>query len=313
MIRRNSLLGALKIAVSIACLYAVWSIFAPANWASMLAGADIGLVLAALAVLTLGQISSGLRHWAILRSLNRALPPVDVVGIAFTGTLFNQVLPSGLGGDVIRAIHFKNRCGWARAIGSVAVDRVAGLGFKLALVLLLVPAYLALPLPGLLKLLIVLVAAGPLLGLGLALSLARARRIRRFVPRPFRPILLGLLYFRRLLTPRRLLLLALPLLGGLLPYIACFGLLGESLGAGLPMVDYLTIVPLVFVAMQFPLSIGGWGVREGAAVALFPMVGMAPGTALLASGLFGAALIITSAPGLLLWWTRPLAARPASA
>lgn len=311
--RRSSFFGLLKVAISLACLYAVWRIFAPANWASMLAGADLGLVLAALLVLTVGQVASGLRHWAILRALNRSLPPLDVVGIAFTGTLFNQVLPSGLGGDVIRAIHFKARCGWPRAIGSVAIDRVAGLGFKLTLALLLTPAYFALPLPLALQILIAIVAAGPAVGLCLALLLLRSRRLRGLVPRPFRPVLLGILYLRRLLAPRNLLVLALPLLGGLLPYIACFGLLGESLGAGLPWTDYLTIVPLVFIAMQFPLSIGGWGVREGAAVALFPMVGMEPGTALLASGLFGAALIVTSLPGLVLWWTRPMATRTAHA
>lgn len=302
---RSSLFGLLKVGVSLACLYAVWRLFAPANWAGMLAGADMVLVAGALGMLTLGQIASGLRHWAILRALNRRIPAPEVVGMAFTGTLFNQILPSGLGGDVIRALHFRTRCGWRRSIGGVAIDRAAGLGFNLATVLLLMPVYLALPLPPGLKLLVALLAAAPVAGLAVVLMLARSRRARALLPRMLRPALIGVLYVRRLLAPRRFALLALPLLGGLLPYVACFGLLGESLGADLPWVDYLAVVPLVFVAQQFPLSIGGWGVREGAAAMLFPIVGMDAGTALLASGLFGAALVVTSAPGLVLWWTRP--------
>ena len=53
------------------------------------------------------------------------------------------------------------------------------------------------------------------------------------------------------------------------------------------------------LAAAIPISLAGWGVREGALVFLFGLYGVPAGTAFAISILFGACLVIASAPGIL--------------
>ena len=80
-------------------------------------------------------------------------------------------------------------------------------------------------------------------------------------------------------------------------------LLGLGLGATVAPLDYLVIVPLVFVAATLPVSIGGLGVREAAAVSLFAAAGMSPDHAGALAFLYLGVLLLSSAPGLYLFLT----------
>jgi len=46
-----------------------------------------------------------------------------------------------------------------------------------------------------------------------------------------------------------------------------------------------------------PISVGGWGVREGSLIAAFALVGVPPEVALAASITFGIILLASSLPG----------------
>jgi hypothetical protein len=50
-----------------------------------------------------------------------------------------------------------------------------------------------------------------------------------------------------------------------------------------------------------PLTIGGWGLREGAAVALFPLAGATAAEGFAASASFGVVFLLTSVLGMALW------------
>ena len=89
-----------------------------------------------------------------------------------------------------------------------------------------------------------------------------------------------------------------------LNFIAAMTLLGQALHVQASLMDFLAFVPLVTVATMLPISFGGWGVREGAMVALLHTVGVSPSNALalsLTAGVFGSAAAL---PGLLVWWLR---------
>jgi uncharacterized membrane protein YbhN (UPF0104 family) len=66
---------------------------------------------------------------------------------------------------------------------------------------------------------------------------------------------------------------------------------------------FIVMVPIMF-AMMFPLSIGGWGIREGAMLTGFSMVHCPPEPVLAASILLGLSLLIASIPGFFLFLTR---------
>ena len=87
-------------------------------------------------------------------------------------------------------------------------------------------------------------------------------------------------------------------------YIAVFALAGASLGADVPALAWITIAPLVLVSMLIPVSIGGWGVREGAAAALFPLAGVDASIGLAIAILYGLTSLAGSLPGLALLFLR---------
>ena len=66
----------------------------------------------------------------------------------------------------------------------------------------------------------------------------------------------------------------------------------------------VTLAPGLLVAL-IPVSLGGWGVREGAFVVLLGFYGVAPEQGLIVSVLFGLALLAASLPGLALWLSQP--------
>ena len=94
-------------------------------------------------------------------------------------------------------------------------------------------------------------------------------------------------------------------------------LLGQALGVKATGWDFLAIMPAVTLATTLPISLGGWGVREGAFVLLLGRVGVPAAEALSLSLLFGLFSMVSGFPGLLAWATgwqgREDAARSADA
>ena len=71
------------------------------------------------------------------------------------------------------------------------------------------------------------------------------------------------------------------------------------MGISLPALDLALITFISTLAATVPISIAGWGIREGALVYLFGLYGVRPETAFAVSILFGFALTLSSAPGAL--------------
>ncbi|MBV8590102.1 MAG: flippase-like domain-containing protein [Acetobacteraceae bacterium] len=64
-------------------------------------------------------------------------------------------------------------------------------------------------------------------------------------------------------------------------------LLGSAIGAGLQALDCLILVPPALLISALPISLGGWGVREGAMVAAFSLVQADPAGVAAVSVMFG--------------------------
>src|SRR4029079_1720873 len=76
-----------------------------------------------------------------------------------------------------------------------------------------------------------------------------------------------------------------------------------SIGADVPLLYTIFLVPPVILVTVVPISIAGWGVREGAMIAAFGYAGLPPGDGLIVSLLFGAGYFIMGAAGGLIWIT----------
>jgi uncharacterized membrane protein YbhN (UPF0104 family) len=82
-----------------------------------------------------------------------------------------------------------------------------------------------------------------------------------------------------------------------------------AVGVSLSFAAVVTLVPLILLTMLIPITISGWGLREGAAAALLPLAGATVSESLAASVVFGLVGLIAVLPGLLVVWVRPHAQR----
>ena len=202
-------------------------------------------------------------------------------------TLLNFVLPSGIGGDALRTWRHHRQWGATgqTAVFSTLLERGAG-QFVLASIcltgLLLWPVLhpdVARP-AGLLLLTGVILAAMILLALGPA-SLPG---IGRFCAAT-----------RQALRRPPVMVLSLVVVAS---YIAGFSLCAIALGLP-PRGAVLTGIPLILLAMSLPLSVGGWGIREAAAVTILPVLGWSSEAALAVAGLYGISTLLGASPGVI--------------
>jgi uncharacterized membrane protein YbhN (UPF0104 family) len=80
--------------------------------------------------------------------------------------------------------------------------------------------------------------------------------------------------------------------------VAGFTFAAWAIGFQLSFLVALAVVPMILTAMLLPLTISGWGLREGVAVALFPLVGATATQGLVASMTFGVICLLAALPGL---------------
>jgi glycosyltransferase 2 family protein len=282
--------------------------------AELIRHADLRLIAATLLVLLITNLVVGWR-WQLILSGESASPgSATLLKIVFVGFFFNQVLPTGIGGDAVRAW----RCsrigiGLGDAIRSILLDRACGY-------LVLVALY-ALGLPMMLKILpdqqarsaVVAVLVLAVLGLVALVSLDR-------LPRPLLRLRLISEFAelsrasRRLFTdPGRcgaVVLLSVATIG---LTVLAFKLIGDAVGSRLSFASWMMIVPPVTLLQLVPLSLAGWGVREAALVLALGSFGVPAEAALAVSVLVGFSLILASLPGGLIWlsnWDVAAAHRP---
>jgi uncharacterized membrane protein YbhN (UPF0104 family) len=223
----------------------------------------------------------------------------------FKGMFFNQGLPTSIGGDALRVLDVAARGFRKRdALYGIAIDRITGMG---ALLLLALVAHLVNPdlLPVQVYRPILWLSAAGLLGFAGLSLLGRLPLLDRYAQLAILKTVSDRLL--QAVSVRRLVLLASSLLVPLLALLGFFAV-GRALGLRYDLLTYLAIVPPALVLTVIPVSIAGWGVREGVLVGLFSLIGADKTVVLMMSVVYGMMLIVVSLPGLvvLLRGRRPL-------
>lgn len=263
-----------------------------------LRGASPGLLLLALGLQGASIAAAAYRWFLVMRNLDYPLPRQFYLRSYFKGMFFNQGLPTSVGGDALRVLDVASQ-GYRKrdAFAGVLVDRGIGLA---ALMLLNVLALLASPglLPGNVTWGIAAMVSIGLTGFLAVLVFARLRWVENFS----RLRLLRILSFQlqQAFSHQGLFLVMLSLLIHMLT-VACIYTIGLSLDMHYSLLTYLVIVPPVILFTVIPVSVAGWGVREGAMVTLFALIGADKAAVLAMSIIFGLILIAASVPGLLVY------------
>jgi uncharacterized membrane protein YbhN (UPF0104 family) len=213
----------------------------------------------------------------------------------FKGMFFNQGLPTSIGGDALRVLDVAGQGFRKRdVLYGVVVDRIAGLGALMSLTLF---AYIFSPdlLPmQIYRPILLLIAAGLISLLGI-FFLSQMSWLDHYPKLVILRIISDRLY--QAFSSHRFQLVGSSLLIPLLAMLGFFAT-GWALGLRYDLMTYFAIVPPALVLTIIPVSIAGWGVREGALVGLFSLIGANKAAVLMMSLLYGLTLIVVSLPGL---------------
>jgi len=291
----------------------------------------------AAVLVSVGQILLLAWRWRFTAArLGMELPLQTAVSEYYLGVFVNQLFPGGLVGDGARAWRHARAHGAGRAapdadVGSDAVANVpvgppppGGRGAALGAVAiekasaqvvmtgaaLLSAGVLLLRAPGAWDFVgaAVIAALGVVGGAGAVLLGVRAMSVR------------GALAGRMWAGMRAAVLapgpLSVHLLTGALvvaSYVAVFVIGARAVGVTTPLAQLLPLVAPVLMTMLVPVTVAGWGVREGAAAALWAAVGLPAAEGMLVSLVYGVLVLVSSLPGglvLLRWRMAPPSAEP---
>ena len=234
------------------------------------------------ALALLGIVIRALRWQALLNAVGARVPFRRTLYLYFVGAFFNTFLPTGFGGDVVRVLEIGRGATSEQAAGTALVDRLTGFIVLFALALAALPfAYRLLP-PGTAGL-IGLAAAGVLLASALLFEGRLLRTLTGWLPRALSlagDAWIGKTYAVITACGRRG-------VGQALLYSLWFNLqlmvesvlVARALGVDVSPWVFFLFVPITTAALLVPISIAGFGVREGLYVALFGQLGVEPALA----------------------------------
>jgi glycosyltransferase 2 family protein len=258
-------------------------------------------IVGALAVLLLEMCAiAGVRLKLMLAYVDVRCPLTMTVQTALCGFFFEQVTIGFVGGDAIRLWLLRRAdVPFGRAIGALLLDRALGFASLVLLSLLGVHALMALideRLRSVIAVTLLVVVAIGCVGVVIAFALTKLLPLSRLAA-----------FWRRLSSPSQAIHIA--IIGIVFALAATthllnvlvFWMLGQSIGLTVAFDQWFIVVPTVLLISMLPISIGGWGVREGAMVVALRGFGIPTEEALLPSILFGLCAVTAALPGAIFW------------
>lgn len=264
-----------------------------------LANASWGLFAAATAIYFGGFLIATVRWDGLLQAAHVGVGFGAALRAYLIGMFANNLLPSGYGGDAVRAwVVAGSGKRLARSVTSVLVDRISALACLIALAWIAVVVK-ADEVPGDVVILLAIVTALAAIA-GLAgLAVARRSGLGRFLPDAVRAYTGEVARVLRAYERNRPLLARVIGLGLVyqVTVLIAFWLIAEGLGLDLDPAILAIVVPPVLMASLLPISLAGFGVREGAFVVLLGEFGVSSADATLLSLLAVTSIAIASLPG----------------
>ncbi len=237
-------------------------------------------------------------HW-ISGFLGGALSFWRTLGIVEIGFFFNQALPATVGGDGARIFYaWKSGMPAERAFHSVICDRLAGMAGLILAGLVGMP-FLPGPQGRVSAMMLFAVVAGAVVAVIVFvlrrywiawLPTAMGAQLRRFIDLGRQFAVRPTAWFWMLIPS-----ISIQLLSTLFIYAAL-----DQFGIKANFLDCAVLVAAVSLVIAIPISVAGWGVREGALVVALATIGVPAGDAVASSLLAGVAQLIVALPGGLL-------------
>ncbi|MEM0899271.1 MAG: lysylphosphatidylglycerol synthase transmembrane domain-containing protein [Pseudomonadota bacterium] len=258
-----------------------------------LVGINITFAIMAFLMLSAQIVLSALRWQLTAKQLDIHFDPRFAVREYYLAQILNQTLPGGILGDAGRAYRSRSERGVLASGQAVLIERLAG---QLGLLAVFAVGVAAAFTSGIAQKWPDWFTRVSLAMLGLLLLAALTATItsRSLKDTPSSSLLRKTLLDQSVFARQ----VAYSSATGVLN-VAAFAACAAAVGATMAVADAATIIPIILFAMVLPLTISGWGFREGAAAALFPVVGLTPAVGVASSVVFGVLVFLSTTPALL--------------
>lgn len=262
------------------------------------------IIAAALCMNIFAFLIGSARWWILLCHTTGRIAYKKVLPSYYLGIFFNNILPTSMGGDVVRTFHLGLRGVNIQAqLGSTVADRSIGLFVSLligSICIFISPDINIGQYDKLLMMMILIIfAAGTWLFFS-AFSIAYIERLEiKYQSTRVRRFILETLRLCHKYRSARGSLIAALILTVIMQssVILAYYILGIGIGVKLSIMTYFAVIPIVFLAASIPISIGGIGVREGTLVGLLIKAGADTQHAIALSLLYLVVLLLSSLPG----------------
>jgi hypothetical protein len=301
---RNKLYDLAKIAVSLGLLL---FLLGKVGWREVwetLSGSDFRYLLAAWGLYLFGMVLRAYRWQAVLVIQQVTVPLSKLTSLYFIGTFFNTVLPTGIGGDVVRMYELSKYSNQAtESVSTVLVDRLCGwlVLFAMASLALIFSHQLV---PPAVSAIVIVITVASVLAVWMALNETVWRWLQRL------PVLSWLLAKKRVqefhvsIQAYRTFAISRALLASLAFNVLLMVinyLIALAFGVRISPWYFLVFIPIISFLLTLPVSLSGLGVREGGYVLLFAQAGVPNSLALAMSLSVYGMMVVTGLLGGLLY------------
>jgi uncharacterized membrane protein YbhN (UPF0104 family) len=286
----------LRVAAGVTVLWFVVRLVGAAPFVDGLRAVTWPAVVATIILTAVTTLCSAWRWRVVARALGIDIGLRVATGAYYRSLFLNSVLIGGIIGDVHRAVTHGRRAGdVARGVRAVGWERLWGQVIQAAVtavVLLTVASPVRPALPYILAGIAAVAAVAGCAALAMRGPARRARsRLTRTVGAVWDDLRHGLLAAS--VWPRLTLASVLVVAG----HTATFVIAARTAGATTPLAELVALLLVIQTAVVIPLSIGGWGPREGAAAWAFAAAGLGAATGVTIATLYAVLMLIAVTPG----------------
>lgn len=299
-IMKENIKTIIKVVVSLVLIMVVLKLSNPKEIISSIENANFSLLFIAFLLVLFSTIIASYRWFIVMKTLKYRGEFKFYLKSYFLGIFFNQLLPSSIGGDAYRVINVSS-LGYRKidVLSGVIIDRMLGLvGIFILNIIFNNILYDLLPLP--LYYGINVICGIGILGFIFFTFLHKINFISKF---RFMNIFISWSkdLWKVLNSPKRAIYqLSLTLFIHFLTFLGVY-FISKSIGLSIGLLIFMVIMPPVILFTMVPISIAGWGVREGAMLLFFDLLMVPKELSVSISIIFGLFYIIQGIIGIFFW------------
>ena len=290
----------LKFAVTVGLLWFLFDRVDLGPVALKLQTMQVSWAIAAVAALTAQLLLAGFRWYYVGQLVGATISLRQALRLVLIGQFFNQVLPSSVGGDGVRAwLVSRDGVPVRRALVSIICDRMVGLVVLTAISAVTMPMLFFAGGEHIPSITTLAFMAPALTALGLLTLLLFGTKLSELLMklRFFGPfgVLVRDLRIILFTSEKSFWIIGLTVLVQVMVVLGVY-LCGWALDIKFGIIHVL-LLPLILLISMVPISFAGWGVRESVMVAGLGFVGISAVDALVISVSFGIAQMLVGLPG----------------